>query len=187
MKLSTLVPTRIVLEMLSVILAIALVSIWFPGTASASGAQLFEIYDETQNGLVVATDPDRGNVKVNANPGGKARLIIQTHMQKAAPNCTYTVELVRDSAASNGGLNAVGHTGSVQVLGTLTTNNVGNGNAHFDFDPSGVGIAATAAYGHLDFEDYAGTCVEADGTTVTGNEYGGAPDPLLATPLTWLE
>ena len=187
MKLSTLVPTRIVLEMLSVILAIALVSVWFTGVASASGAQLFEIYDETQNGLVVATDPDRGNVQANANPGGQARLIIQAHMQKAAPNCTYTVELVRDSAAVNGGLSATGHTGSVQILGTLTTNKVGNGNAHFDFDPSGAGIASTIAYGHLDFEDHAGTCVEADGTTVAVNEYGGAPDPLLATPFTWLE
>jgi hypothetical protein len=108
-------------------------------------------------------------------------------MQKAAANCTYTVELVRDSAALNGGLSATSHTGGIQVLGTVTTNKVGNGNAHFDFDPSGAGTTSTSAFGHLDFEDYAGTCVEADGTTVAGNEYGGAPDPLLATPFTWLQ
>lgn len=108
-------------------------------------------------------------------------------MQKAAPNCTYRVELVRDSAAVNGGLNAAGHSGFIQVLGTLTTNGVGNGNAHFDLDPSGDGVADTVVYGHLDFEDPSGTCVEADGTSVAVNEYGAAPDPTLSTPLTWLD
>lgn len=188
MEKSTLTLTRIVGSILTIILTFTLMGLWFTGVASAAGgAQLFDIYDETQNGLQVATDPDRGNVRANANPGGQARLIIQTHLQKAAPNCTYTVELVRDSAASNGGLSATAHTGGIQVIGTITTNNVGNGNAHFDFDPSGVGIASTSAYGHLDFEDRTGTCVEADGTSVATNEYGGAPDPLLVTPFTWLE
>lgn len=188
MEKSTLTLTRIVGSILAIILTFTLMGLWSIGLASAAGgAQLFDIYDETQNGLQVATDPDRGNVRANANPGGQARLIIEAHLQKAAPNCTYTVELVRDSAASNGGLSATGHTGGIQVIGTITTNNVGNGNAHFDFDPSGIGTASTSIYGHLDFEDYSGTCVEADGTSVGGNEYGGAPDPLLVTPFTWLE
>ena len=155
--------------------------------AKPPGAQVFEVYDNTNDGLDPATDPDIGNVEANANPGGQARLIIQTHLQKAAPNCTYEIQLVRASAASNGGLDATGHIGSIQVLGTLTTNKVGNGNAHFDIDPSGDGTADTLAFGHIDFEEPTGTCVEADGTSVANNEYGAAPDPALATPLTWME
>jgi len=159
-------------------------SVFSVGLASAQGAQVFEVYDGTQDGLVVGVDPDIGNVQAVANPGGQARLIIQTHLQKAAPSCTYTVELVRDSAASNGGLSAAGHTGSIQILGTLTTNKVGNGNAHFDVKV-GDGTLDTDVFGHLDFE--AVGCTESDGTPVSSNEYGAAPDPTLATPLTWKE
>lgn len=158
-----------------------------PAFAKPPGAQVFEVYDNTQDGLQVGTDPDTGNVQANANPGGQARMIVEAHLQKAAPNCTYDVQLVRDSAASNGGLDATGHSGSIQLLGTLTTNGVGNGNAHFDFDPSGDGTTDQVAFGHLDFEDPSGTCTEADGTSVANNEYGAAPAPALLTPLTWLE
>jgi hypothetical protein len=168
-------------------LILALFFIGATQVALAAGAQVFEVYDETQDGLEAATDPDRGNVQAVANPDGQSRLIIETHLQKAAPNCTYTVELVRDSAALNGGLDALGHTGFVQVLGTLTTNGSGNGNAHFDIDPSFDGTPDTAVFGHLDFEEHSGTCVERDGTSVAFNEYGGAPDPTLASPFTWLE
>ncbi|MDP3941273.1 MAG: hypothetical protein Q8Q49_03090 [bacterium] len=164
-----------------------LASVAIPAFAKPPGAQVFEIYDNTQGGLVVGTNPDTGNVQATANPGGASRLIIEAHLQKAAPNCAYDVQLVRDSAASNGGLNAAGHTGSIQSLGTLTTNGVGNGNAHFDLDPSGDGVADTQTYGHLDFEDPSGTCVEADGSSVANNEYGAAPDPTLATPFNWME
>jgi hypothetical protein len=187
MKAFTLGALRVIGIVLAVALSFALVGLWFTGIAHGAGAQLFEVYDTTQDGLQVATDPDIGNIQANANPGGKARLIIEAHLQKVAPNCTFTVELVRDSVALNGGLNGTGHTGSVQVIGTLTTNKVGNGNAHFDFDPSGAGIASTTVYGHFDFEDPSGTCTEADGTGVGINEYGGAPNPLLATPFSWLE
>lgn len=163
--------------------------------AKPPGAQVFEVYDNTNDGLVVGVDPDTGNVEVTANPGGQSRLIIQTHLQKAAPNCTYNVELVRGTAATNGGLDAAGHTGTIDLLGTLTTNNVGNGNAHFDVDPSTLansvdttpGVLDTTVYAHLDFEDPSGTCTEADGTSVAINEYGAAPDPTLGTPLTWME
>ncbi len=155
--------------------------------AQPKGAQRFEVYDDTQDGLQVATDPDIGNVVAEANPGGQARLILEVHVQKAAPNTTYTVELVQDSAASNGGLNTLGHSGGVQVLGTLTTNGQGNGNAHFDLDPSGDGNPDTVVYGHIDIEDYSGTAVEADGSPVVSNEYGAAPNPALGTPMTWME
>lgn len=154
--------------------------------AKPPGSQGFEVYDNTYDGLQAATDPDTGNVQFNANPGGADRIIVEAHLQKAAPNCTYTVQLVRDSAVTNGGLNAAGHTGSIQDLGTLTTNGAGNGNAHFDLDPA-VTDGTTQVYGHLDFEDPSGVCKEADGTTVANNEYGAAPDPTLATPLTWFE
>jgi hypothetical protein len=150
------------------------------------GAQNFEVYDNTQDGLQVATDPDTGNIEANANPGGQARLILEVHAQKVAPNCVLTVELVRDSAVVNGGLSAAGHSGFTQVLGTITTNGVGNGNGHFDVEV-GDGTLDTDIYGHVDLEDYNFTCKEKDGTGVAINEYGGAPDPTLTTPLTWKE
>lgn len=169
-----------------IIAAMLMAVVAVPAMAKPSGAQVFGVYDNTNDGLVVGTDPDMGNAEVNANPGGSDRLIANVHVQKAAPNCELTVELVRDTEASNGGLDETGHTGSIQVLGTLTTNNVGNGNAHFDIQV-GDGTPDTETFGHLDFEDYNGTCEEADGTSVTFNEYGGAPDPILDTPLTWME
>lgn len=150
--------------------------------------QQFEVYDDTQDGLNPATDPDIGNVQAVANPGGKERLIIQVHVQGAAPDCELEVELVRDDEASNGGLDETGHTGSIDVLGTLTTNAVGNGNAHFDIKPSGDGKADTQMFGHIDLEAFfLGGCEEDDGTQVDVNEYGAAPDPALDTPFTWFE
>jgi hypothetical protein len=148
--------------------------------AAPPGAQVFEVYNNTQNGIQSATDPDIGNIEVVANPDSQGRLIINIHLQKGAPNCTYNVELVRDTAALNGGLTTTGHTGSVQVLGALTTNKAGNGNAHFDI-PVGDGTLDEETFGHIDIEDYSLTC------GITGNQYGAAPDPLLNTPLTWLE
>jgi hypothetical protein len=155
--------------------------------AAPPGAQVFEVYDETNNGLDVSVDPDVGNVEFNANPGGQPRLVIEAHLQKAAPNCEYTVELVVDSEASNGGLDEIGHTGVIRALGVLTTNRAGNGNAHFDYDLSNFGDGTTQMWGHLDFEDPTGTCTEADGTTVQFNEYGATFDPLADTPVTWWE
>lgn len=175
-------------KIVTTFVALSLLFVLSVGTALAKppGAQVIGVYDNTADGLDVSTDPDIGSVEFNANPGGDGRLVIQTHLQKAAPNCTYDVQLVRASAASNGGLSAGGHTGSIQVLGTLTTNHVGNGNAHFDVEV-GDGVLDAVVYGHIDFEDVAGTCEEADGTSVAPNEYGAAPDPTLATPLTWSE
>ena len=157
-----------------------------PVLAKPPGAQVFDAYDNTQDGLVVGEDPDTGNVEVNANPGGSDRLIINVHAQKVAPNCELSVQLIRDSAATNGGLDESGHLGSIQTLGTLTTNNVGNGNAHFDIQV-GDGTLDTTMYGHIDLEDVNGTCTEADGSSVANNEYGAAPDPTLDTPLNWME
>lgn len=169
----------------STVMMMMLVSV--ASAAAITNPQQFDVYDSTNDGLVVSTDAKIGNVQAVANPGSAERVIIQASLKKVAPNCIYTVELVRGSVASNGGLSATGHTGSITVLGTLTTNGAGNGNAHFDFAPSGDGVADTAAYGHLDFEDRSGACSESDGTTVSSNEYGAAPDPTLATPFTWME
>src|SRR3989338_4544190 len=162
-------------------------SMAFPALAAKPpGAQVFSVYDETYDGLQVGTDSDIGNVEATANPGGQGRLIVNVHVQKAAPNCELSVELVRATGASNGGLDSSGHTGSIQVLGTLTTNGVGNGNAHFDI-PVGDGVLDTQMWGHIDLEDYGAACTEADGTNVQPNEYGAAPDPSLVTPFTWME
>lgn len=175
-----------ILKYLSTLLATSSLMIVLGGSVLAAppGAQTFGVYDNTNDGLVVGTDPDIGNVEVVANPGGEARLVVNTHLQNAAPGCTYSVELVRDSAATNGGLNEFGHVGSIQVLGELTTNKTGNGNAHFDVELTGDGTVTM--YGHLDFEA-TGSCEESAGDLVVFNEYGAAPDPTLSTPLFWLE
>ena len=186
MEKTNIVFTGVTALVMVIVMAMMLV-VPFASAASITNPQQFEVYDSTNDGLVVATDADIGNVQAVANPGGAERVIIQASLKKVAPNCTYTVELVRGSAATNGGLSASAHTGSITVLGTLTTNGTGNGNAHFDFAPSGDGVADTAAYGHLDFEDRSGACAESDGTTVSSNEYGAAPDPTLATPFTWMQ
>ena len=168
-------------QVLSVMLAIGMLILSAASAfAAPKGAQVFDVYNNTQDGLQTATDPDIGNVQVNANPGGSNRLIINVHLQKAAPNCTNNVELVRGSEASNGGLSSTGHTGSIQILGELATNKAGNGNAHFDIEV-GDGTPDTDVYGHIDIEAISVTC------GVAPNQYGAAPDPLLATPLTWLE
>jgi hypothetical protein len=169
-----------------ILCAMLMAMVAMPASAQPNGAQVFDVYDNTDDGLVVATDPDMGNVEVVANPGGSDRLIVNVHVQKAAPNCELQVELVRASEGSNGGLDETGHIGFIQTLGTLTTNNAGNGNAHFDIQV-GDGTLDTAVFGHVDFEDITATCVEADGTGVDVNEYGAAPDPLADTPLTWME
>ncbi|MDQ3099732.1 MAG: hypothetical protein M3Q44_08370 [bacterium] len=173
--------------LLAPLLTITIFGFTVTAALAAPGAQVFNVFDNTYDGLQVGTDPTTGKVEANANPGGKNRLIINLHLQKAAPNCTLSVQLVRDSAATNGGLSTTGHTGSIQTLGTLTTNGAGNGNAHFDIEPSADGTPDTDIYGHLDFEDLSSTCTESDGTTVANNEYGAAPDPLANTPFTWKE
>lgn len=159
------------------------------GAAFAAGAQVFDVYDTTQDGLQVGIDADIGNVQAVANPGNQSRVIVEIHVQKAVPNCTMNVELVTSFAATNGGLDATGHFGAIDVLGTLTTNGVGNDNAHFDFDPStlvGVvgmtgdatpGLLDTTAYSHFDLEDTAG-----QDCGLSFNQYGAAPDPALGTP-----
>ena len=157
------------------------------GPPPKTNPQQFDVHDETQDGLQTATDPDIGNVRAVANPGGQDRVIIQVHIQHAAPNCTLSVDLVRDSAATNGGLSAAGHTGFIQPLGTLTTNGQGNGNFHFDGDLNPASPGTTQAYGHIDLENYTSSCTEDDATTVQNNEYGAAPDPALQTPFTWYE
>jgi hypothetical protein len=159
---------------------------------SDTGAQRFEVYDNTQDGLQPKTDPDVGNVVANANPGGKARLIMEVHAQKTAPNCTFLIELVRDFKETNGGLDQNGHIGRLpnlgdtQIIGRLTTNGQGNGNAHLDFDPSGDGNPNTLTYAHVDLEPL-GTCTRKNGSPVLTNQLGAAPDPTLKQPFRFYE
>jgi hypothetical protein len=124
--------------------------------ASALGAsakqpdvQKFAVYDDTQTGLVAADDPVVGNVIAVANPGGQSRLLLTISLHKAVPNCSMYVELTRDYAETNGGLDANGHVGRIprlgftKVIGTLETNARGNGVAHVDIDPSAYGGASS--------------------------------------------
>ena len=41
--------------------------------AKPPGAQVFDVYDSTEDGLQVGTDSDIGNVQVVANPGWRMR------------------------------------------------------------------------------------------------------------------
>jgi len=144
------------------------------------------IYDNTDNGWNVTTndpvtggpDPEIGFTNFRPTvPGDPEHIIVVVNLQDGAPNCTYTVELVTDGNSPDGGLPPDGnHTGFINVIGELTTNGNGHGNSGalmVDVTTlSDVAAAGQRTYAHVDVEDYNGTCVEADGTSVATNEYG---------------
>jgi len=170
---------------------------------NAPDVQKFRVFDDTQDGLVATDDPVIGGVVAIANPRGKSRLLLTIGVHKAARNCPLYVELTRDYAETNGGLDANGHIGSVprfgftKVIGQFETNSRGNGAVHLDIDPSklggdGDGVADKRTFAHLDLEPAGpsgalGDCTEDDGTKVEQNEYGAAPDPLGHDPFTFFE
>ena len=153
--------------------------------------QNFFVYDETANGLR-ADNPVVGAVHAVANRRGEDVLEIHLDVRGIAPNCELTVELATQAEVHNGGLFEWGRLGSwgTYTLGTFTTNDSGDGTFLFDGDvlphhPNEYSTELEQRFGYLDLEDLRGTCVEADGTNVTPNEYGAAPQPSENKPFTW--
>lgn len=140
-----------------------------PAFAQAAGATKIQIRDQTQNGIG-PNDPVIGFVVYNQDPNG--RLIIEVSLKGAVPNAILTVELVTVGTVTHGGITPEpgGHSGWRNPLGPISTNNQGNGNAHFFVDPTTLGGTVPNAlnYGHIDIE----------GPPLKTNQYG-------ATPLSW--
>jgi hypothetical protein len=163
-------------------------------TPGAAGRTKVNVYDDTHNGWNVTTpdpltggaDPEIGFVNfrptIGCGGGGECdpnNIVVVVTLKKAAPNCTLTVQLVTSSTDDGGGLAPDGnHTGFINVIGTITTNSQGNGNTGaivVDVGTlGGVAPSGQITYAHVDLEDLAGTCVEADGTPVENNEYGAS-------------
>lgn len=153
----------------------------------------FDVYDHTGDGLQVGTDPVIGAVRVIANPEGKPRLRVAVTVVHAVPRCRLGVELVRDFANRNGGLDQLGHVGRfprlgyTKVLGSFRTNKRGEGGLIANFRV-GRGRADERVFGHIDLESVAESgCKRSDGTALELNDYGAAPDPALRRPLTFFE
>jgi hypothetical protein len=153
--------------------------------------QNFFVYDETANGLK-PDSPVLGSVHAVANRRGEDVLEINLDVRDVAPNCELTVELSTQAEVHNGGLTEWGRIGSwgTYTLGTFTTNDSGDGTFVFNGDvlpyhPNEDSTELEQRFGYLDLEDLRGTCVEADGTNVTPNEYGAAPQPSEYKPFTW--
>jgi len=145
---------------------IILLLILSPVILSTAGAQKVNVHDTTADGLQ-PVDPIIGFVVLNQDANG--RLIIEVSLKKVLPMEQFTVELVTAGTNTDGGITGAGHYGAIIVLGIMTTNKVGNGNAHFSVDPTTlVGTVSGAMnYAHIDVEDYI------DGS-IGFNQYGSA-------------
>lgn len=157
-------------------------------TPGEAGNTKVNVYDNTHNLWNVTTsDPDTGGADpvigfVNFRPtvpDDPNHVVVVASVKDAAPNCTLTVDLVLTGTDSEAGLPPDGfHTGLINSIGTLTTNQNGKGNsgaivvevATLD----GVAPSGEFTWGHVDLEDKSGTCVEEDGTSVANNEYGAS-------------
>jgi hypothetical protein len=111
-------------------------------------AQKMTIYDNAGTWLDGNENP-HGFVVLNQNANNM--LIIEVSVKKLTIYSTYSIEFVYTSDPMGGLTPGGGHFGMIYVLGTLDTNEVGNGNAHFVVDPTTFGISGTM-YGHVDCE-----------------------------------
>jgi hypothetical protein len=157
-------------------------------TPGEAGSTKVNVYDNTHNGWNVTTnDPATGGADpvigfVNFRPtvpDDLDHIVIVASVKNAAPDCTLTIELVTVGTDPDSGLPPDGfHTGFINVIGTLTTNQNGNGNSGaIVVDVTTLDSVAPSGdftWGHIDLEDDSGTCVESDGTGVEFNEYGAS-------------
>jgi len=182
-------------------------------TPGQAGRTKVNIYDNTDNAWNVTTadpvtggaDPVIGFVNfrptIACNGDGECdpnHVIVVTSLKNGAPNCMLTVELVTSGNDTGAGLPPDGiHSGTINVIGTIMTNGNGHGNTGaivVDVTTlAGIAASGDTTYAHVDIEDYAGTCVEADGTGVSNNEYGasgqipGGPDLGLPSNIHWVQ
>lgn len=155
---------------------VALMMVFMSTSAIAGGATKIRMRDQTQNGISPA-DPDIGFVIYHQN--GEGTLILQISLKGAVPNAVLEVQLVVVATNPGGGITPEpgGHSGAINPLGTISTNGVGNGNAHFNVDVNSIlgVIPGVTNYGHVDIEDDSGA-VGPYGILNYGlvnNQYGG--------------
>ncbi len=169
------------------------------GTSGNAGQTKVDIYDNTDNGWNVATNdpvtggPDASIGFVNFRPtvpGDLTNVKVVAALKNGAPNCTYNIQLVTSGNNTSGGLAPDGfHTGSINVIGNLTTNGSGKGNSgELTVDTTtlvGAAVSGSITYAHVDIEAV-GSCTEADGTNVANNEYG-ASAVAVVDRIQWLQ
>lgn len=161
------------------------------------GQTKVDVYDNTHNGWNVNTtdpltggaDPTIGFVNYRATvPDDPNHAIFVVALKDAAPNCRLRIDVVTDGADS--GLEPdANHSGSINPIGSITTNAKGKANSgEIVVDVrtlSGTAGSGAISAAHVDLEPLA-SCTEADDSPVSNNEYGasGAPDGYVgATPL----
>lgn len=163
-----------------------------PGTA---GQTKVNIYDNTNDGWnVTVGDPDPVIGFVNflpTTPDAPNTVKLVVALKDGAPSCDYNVELVTSANNPSAGLAPDGfHTGFINTVGTLTTNEQGKGNTGtIEVDVTtlaGVAASGDFTYAHVDLEDHDNNCTESDGTGVASNEYGASgkqPGSTLDLPV----
>ncbi|MHA2370547.1 MAG: hypothetical protein ACXADX_17155 [Candidatus Hodarchaeales archaeon] len=146
--------------------------------AKASGAAKIQMLDHTQNGIQ-DDDPVIGFVILNQN--GEGSLIITVSLKGAVANAILEVSFVTSGTNPDGGIGMWGHYGAINVLGTISTNGQGNGNAHFIIDAADISSLAgtwpgVTNYAHIDIEDDSGAITPGImDYGLVGNQYGGTP------------
>jgi len=104
----------------------ALKSVLIPTQPSATGSQCQAATTGTPQGFALLSAPGK--------PGGAPKRVLGTVSLKKAPqhNATFSVQVATGGTCTDTGVK-------------LTTNDVGNGTAHFDFKPA-AGSTATSYY-----------------------------------------
>lgn len=194
-------------------LAAALPSVGSHVTPGDAGRTKVNIYDNTHNGWNVSTndpvtgapDPVIGFVNFRPtipctgdNQCDPDHVILVVQLKAGAPNCTLSVQLVTTGGVATAGLAPDGtHSGIINVVGSITTNDKGHGTSGAIVVDvvtlSGIAASGAFTYGHVDLEDLTGSCMESDGTDVAVNEYGasgqvpGGTDFGLPYNIHWLQ
>ncbi|MHA2273638.1 MAG: hypothetical protein ACXACI_17440 [Candidatus Hodarchaeales archaeon] len=114
-------------------------------------------------------------VAADAKASGAAKIQMLDHTQNGIQD--------DDPAGTNpdGGIGMWGHYGAINVLGTISTNGQGNGNAHFIIDAADISSLAgtwpgVTNYAHIDIEDDSGAITPGImDYGLVGNQYGGTP------------
>lgn len=163
-------------------------------TPGQAGQTKVNIYDNTNDGWnVTIGDPDPVIGFVNFLPTvddpNSVKVVVA--LKDGAPSCDYNIDLVTFGNNADAGLAPDGlHAGSINTIGTMTTNGQGKGNSgEITVDVTtlfGVAASGDTTYAHVDLEDHDGDCTESDGTTVANNEYGASgkqPGSTLDLPV----
>ena len=150
--------------LLRITIALGLVVVLLIAMTSVVGAtrNRLELLSNTQNGYNLGTDPDVGWVSYRLpTPGDPTHIMINVKIHKGIPNSgPLDIELVTKGTDTGGGLppdGSAGHTGYINIIGTISTNGAGEGQSgDIMVDVTTLGSVAPSGqvtYAHVDIED----------------------------------